>query len=138
MTFATAQALEARFGSAELLQLSDRENVGAMDEAVVDAALQDADAEIIGLLAGSVMIDAQDPPLNLVRLACDIARYRLYGAVAPEDVRKRYEDATAFLKRVAEGKATLDGGASAPTAPQASPRPAATDPGERVWKRGIS
>lgn len=137
MTFATASDLEARFGSTELLQLADRENVGAIDEAVVDAHLADADAEIIALLGGSVAIDALDPPLNLKRLACDIARYKLHGANPPEDVRKRYEDAVKFLGRVAEGKATLDGGAAAPQQAQASPKPAVAEPGTRIFKRGL-
>ena len=79
MTFATATDLEARFGSAELLQLADRENVGVVDAAVVEAHLQDADAEIVALIAGAVSIDAANPPLNLKRLACDIARYKLHA-----------------------------------------------------------
>ncbi len=46
-------------------------------------------------------------PSNLKRMACDIARYRLYFQQPTEEVRKRYEDAISFLKRVAENKAHL-------------------------------
>jgi len=137
MTFATASDLEARFGSTELLQLADRENVGAIDQAVVEAHLQDADAEIISMIGAAVTIDPGAPPLNLKRLACDIARYKLHGASAPEDVRKRYEDAVRFLARVADGKATLDGGSNAPTQAQPSPLAAASEASPRRFKRGL-
>jgi phage gp36-like protein len=137
MTFATTADLEARFGTVELLQLTDREGVGLVSEGVAEAHLQDADAEIISLIGGAVVIDPLNPPLNLKRLACDIARYKLHGATAPEDVRKRYDDAVKFLVRVAEGKATLDGGAAAPSQAQQPPLSAATEPGNRIFSRGL-
>src|SRR5438874_1450997 len=115
MTFAALADLTARFGEQELLLLADRDNTGAVDPGVVEAHLQDADAEIVSLLAGAVAIDPLNVPLNLKRLACDIARYRLYGASVPEDVRDRYKDAVLQLQAIAAGKATLDGGAASPT-----------------------
>lgn len=138
MPFATVQDLTLRFGTEELMLLSDRHHAGEVDEAVVSAALEDADAEIVSMIGHAVAIDAANPPRNLRRVAGDIARYRLYGANPPEAVRKNYEDALAFLRRVADGKATLDGGALNPVAAVASPRPAATEPGERIFRRGLS
>jgi len=138
MTFATVQDLEARFGRQELLLLADRDNDGELDAGVVEAHLQDADAEImshIGLAVSS--IDPANPPLNLKRIACDIARYRLYGANPNEDARARYKDAIAFLRLVAENKATLDGGATAPADAKTPSLAAATEPGSRIFKRGL-
>lgn len=138
MAFASLTNMQDRFGDRELQLVADRDGAGNY-AAVIAAALQDADAEIIGLIGGAVAVDAGDPPLNLVRLACDIGRYRLYGANPPEDVRKRYEDAVAFLRRVAAGQASLDGGASDPTA-TAAPALAsasATEPGVRIFNRGL-
>jgi phage gp36-like protein len=137
MTFATVADLTARFGAQELLLLADRDNTGAIDAGVVEAHLQDADAEIISLLAGSATIDTSNPPLNLKRLACDIARYRLHGQNVPEDVRTRYEDAVKFLRLVAAGGANLDGGAAAPTETTAPIRAAASEPGTRIFTRGL-
>lgn len=136
MTFASHADMVARYGERELQLLAVRDNGGAYGE-VIAAVLQDADAEIIGLLGGKVSIDPLDPPLNLIRLACEIARYRLYPSTPPDDVRRRYEDATTFLKRVADGKATLDGGATAPTEIAKPSLAAASVTPERIFKRGL-
>lgn len=135
MTFATVQDLQTRYGADELLMLADRDNDGVLDAGVVEAMLQDADAEIVSYIGQAVRIDPANVPLNLKRIACEIARYRLYGANPIEDARKRYEDAILFLKRVAEGKATLDGGDAAPTSTAPPSFAAATAPGERVFRR---
>lgn len=137
MSFASVSDMQTRYGAQELLLLGDRDNDGVLDAGVVEAFLQDADAEIVSELAGAATIDALDPPLNLKRLACQIARYRLYGANPPEAVRMDYEDAVKFLRLVRDGKASLDGGASAPTEIPVSPRAAATEPGSRIFTRGF-
>lgn len=136
MAFATLADMQSRFGDRELQLVADRDGSGVYAN-VIASALQDADAEIIGLISGAVAIDIQNPPLNLIRLACDIARYRLHGSNPPEDVRKRYEDATSFLRRVASGQASLDGGAADPTAVAAPSMAAATEPGSRIFRRGL-
>lgn len=46
---------------------------------------------------------------DLKRVCCDIARYRLWDDAASDEVRKRYEDALAFLKAVAAGDVVLGG-----------------------------
>lgn len=137
MTFASVDDLRLRYGDQELRLLADRDGDGVLDVGVVEAHLQDADAEIISELAGSVTIDPANPPLNLKRLACQIARYRLYGANPPEAPRKDYEDTLKFLRLVRDGKANLDGGASAPIKIPPSPRAAATAPGSRIFRRGL-
>lgn len=137
MTFATPADLASRYGDQELLLLADRDGDGVVDAGVVESHLADTDAEIVGLLAGSVRIDPTAVPLNLTRLACDICRYRLHGANPTDDVRARYKDAVDFLRRVAEGKASLDGGAAAPTQAQASPRPAASIVRPRLFSRDL-
>lgn len=73
----------------------------------VDDAIQDATEEINGHIGGRYPLPLPNVPSNLKRMACDIARYRLYFEQPTEEVRKRYEDAIAFLKRVADNKAHL-------------------------------
>ena len=46
-------------------------------------------------------------PTALVPICCDIARHRLYGEQAPEQIGKRYEAAIAFLKSVGRGELAL-------------------------------
>ena len=137
MTFASVDDLRVRYGDQELTLLADRDGDGVVDAGVVEAHLEDADAEIISELAGAVTIDPANPPLNLKRLACQIARYRLYGANPPEAPRKDYEDTLRFLRLVRDGKASLDGGAASPIEIPQSPRAAAVVPGSRIFRRGL-
>lgn len=100
--YATEADLVARFG----------EEIGSLKLMVssptfVDDAIQDAAEEINGHIGGRYPLPLPNVPSNLKRMACDIARYRLYFERPTEEVRKRYEDAIAFLKRVADNKAHL-------------------------------
>ena len=100
--YATEADLVARFG----------EEIGSLKLMVsgptfVDDAIQDATEEINGHIGGRYPLPLPNVPSNLKRMACDIARYRLYFERPTEEVRKRYEDAIAFLKRVADNKAHL-------------------------------
>jgi phage gp36-like protein len=108
MPYATQQDLVDRFGEAELIQLTDRDNVGAIDATAVSRALADADAKIdshIGTRYALPLVVAQPA---LVPVACAIARLHLYGNRVTEDVRTAYRDAERFLESVATGKARLD------------------------------
>ena len=58
-------------------------------------------------------------PAVLVRLACDVARYRLWRDRASEEVRRRYEDAIKLLINISRGVVAL-GLAEADPAPQPS------------------
>ena len=118
MTYATQQNLIDRFGEEELIQLTDRSNLGVIDATVVNRALGDADAQINGYLAVRHTLPLVAPfPAVLERLACDIARYALHENAVTEIVETRYRDAIALLKDVSKGTAKLDenGAAALPT-----------------------
>lgn len=137
MSFASVSDLQTRYGDQEILLLADRDGDGVLDAGVVEAHLADADAEIISELAGAVSIDAASPPLNLKRLACQIARYRLYGANPPKAARDDYEDAIKFLRLVRDKKASLDGGATAPAEVSPPSLAAASEADERIFTRRL-
>lgn len=104
--YATLDDLVARFGAAEVTQLSDRENTGGPDAEVVARALADAQAEIDGYLAGRYRLPLATVPAALGRVACDLARY--YLSVAPDEtVKARYDGAVRFLQAVAKGTVNL-------------------------------
>lgn len=107
MTYASQQNLIDRFGEDELIQLTDRDNLGAIDAAVVARALADADAEINGYLSTRYTLPLSPVPAVLEKLACDIARYQLFENAVTEIVKQRYENAIRFLKDVVAGKVTL-------------------------------
>jgi phage gp36-like protein len=118
MSYATAADLTKRFGETELIELTDQEGVGQINESVLAVALADADAEVDSYLVGRAVLPLSSVPPVLVRVSCDIARFRLFGAKAPEEVRNRYQDARAWLKDVAAGRAVLDGVDTPATAPR--------------------
>ena len=125
MTYATKQNLIDRFGQAELVQLTDRAipPIGAIVDAVVDGALADADAEIDGYLVGQYLLPLASVPKNLVALACDIARYKLFDDRATEQVRQRYDDAVKYLRSVGKGELSLGlDAANQPAPPTGGPK----------------
>ncbi|OTG62841.1 hypothetical protein B9T29_06370 [Acinetobacter sp. ANC 3903] len=100
--YATEANLVARFGD-EINNLK----LMVTNPKFVEDAIQDATEEINGHIGGRYPLPLPNVPSNLKRMACDIARYRLYFEKPTDEVRQRYEDAIAFLKRVADNKAHL-------------------------------
>ncbi len=102
--YATRQDLEARFGLGEIA------NLEAMQTSVNSIAdsLQDAAEEIDSYIAVKYQLPLPSVPSTLKRVACNIARYRLYFQRPTEEVENRYKAEIDFLKRVADGKAVLN------------------------------
>ncbi|WP_278395351.1 gp436 family protein [Acinetobacter venetianus] len=102
--YATRQDLEARFGANELANLEAMQtNPDAVNE-----ALQDATEEIDGYVGVKYALPLPSIPTTLKRVACNIARYRLYFQRPTEEVEKRYESELEYLKSLAAGKAVLN------------------------------
>lgn len=102
--YATRQDLEARFGSGEIANL---EAMQTSVNAIADV-LQDADEEIDSYIAVKYQLPLPSVPSTLKRVACNIARYRLYFQQPTEEIENRYKAEIDFLKRVADGKAVLN------------------------------
>lgn len=107
MTYATQQDLIDRYGEEELVQLTDRSGVGAIDGSMVDRALADADAEINGYLTARYSLPLSAVPAVLVRVAADMARYYLFGDAMIDTVKNRYDNAIKLLKGVSAGQVEL-------------------------------
>lgn len=107
--YAIRQDMIDRFGEPEILQLTDRLDppVGAIDDTVLNEALDDADGMVDSYLAGRYALPLASVPKILKRYACDIARFFLWKDNAGETVRRAYEDAQKFLKAVASGSVSL-------------------------------
>jgi|Deesub1362B_J571_1020462.scaffolds.fasta_scaffold00591_26 phage gp36-like protein len=90
---------------------------GIIEWAKVDKAIQDASALIDSYIGVRYTLPLESIPLILKKICKDITIYELYqqrvseNAISevPEGVRKRYEQAVAFLKDIASGNATLKG-----------------------------
>lgn len=107
--YCTQADLEQRFGRDYVLSLADRDRDGEADAGVIDQALDDAAAEINAYVAGRYALPLPSVPPLLVRIACDVAIYRL--APGPGDVtdelRRRFEDAVSLLRRISSGEVSL-------------------------------
>lgn len=105
MSYASEAELRTRFGGQEIDLVSGRDTGEAA--VAIARALADADAEIDAYLEARYALPLTSVPPVLARIACDIARYRLWAERAPEEVRQRYEDARRFLESLARGDVRL-------------------------------
>ncbi len=106
MSYCTDQNLIYWFGEPELIQLTDREQLGSIDYAIIDNAITAADAEINGYLT-AYPLPLAIVPANFERLACDIAHYYLYNNEPVPHVVERYKSAIRYLEKIADNKITL-------------------------------
>ena len=135
MPYATASDLIARFGEEELRQLADPQGTGTWDAGIVHQALADASAEMDAYLAQRYAVPVPASDL-IVRICCDIARYRLWEDRASDEVRSRYEDAVRMLRDIAAGRAALPGAAASASSPL-MPEVRAPTP-RRITEQGIA
>lgn len=111
--YATIADMRTRYPEIRLVQLTDDDATGAIDEARITRALAQADAEIDGFIAAHYA--PRDPsapvPAVLTEIACAIAYFKLWRHEAPpEDVDKAYARARSDLKDIAAGKIMLGAG----------------------------
>lgn len=121
MSYASQQDMIDRFGEREVHILTDRENMGLIDQAVLAYALAQADAEIDSHLQGRFALPLASVPVLLVGIACDVARYRLAGTDIRETdpIRTRYKDAVKLLASVGKGELQLGLSAAGEATPDA-------------------
>ena len=133
MAYATQADMVSRFGTDQLVEITDRADppTGAIDATALGGALDDAESEIDSYIMGRYTLPLANPPQVLTRLACDMARYYLAADRVTGIITQRYSDAVKFLQAVAAGRASLgidDGQTETP--PSAGP---AILPGNSVY-----
>lgn len=101
--YADRNDMVLRFSEYEIVSLEN--TLGGVES--INSAIQDASDIADGYIGVKYPIPLPEVPKNLKIIICDIARYFLWKTEASEEARRRYEDAIAFLKRVADGKAIL-------------------------------
>lgn len=119
MNYATQQDMIDRYGLNELVQLTDHAGANTVNAAVLELALGDAQATVDGYLRTAYQLPLSVVPAELVRVACDLARYYLFGDAAPERVKTRRDEAMAWLRDVSAGRVALGINAATGTAPVA-------------------
>ncbi|MHB8067443.1 MAG: gp436 family protein [Desulfobaccales bacterium] len=134
MAYSTQDDLLSMIPEAELAALT-AESGEVPDGQVVAEAISRADAEIDAACGLRYTIPFSPVPERVKTLSADLAIYHLYSrrSVAPEVWRQKYQDALAFLKQVAAGRATLAGSSGEP--PAAAREAAAMDSKRRIFSR---
>ena len=135
--YATQQDIIDRYGEETLLIVADADLDDEIDAGKVQRALQDASDEIDSHIGKRYALPLEQTPRILVRLAVDIALYRLSPQDGhTEEKRKRYEDAVKVLKNIATGDISL--GLDADTSEGASPTgmEVEVDSQDRLFNRG--
>lgn len=122
MDYCTQIQLEARYGAALLVEISDRADVptGTIDAGLITRAITDATALIDGYLAGRYALPLATIPALVTDLAQRIAIYYAHSNVASEKISKDYEAALRQLKDIASGLIKLDAGGAEPEGSGAS------------------
>jgi phage gp36-like protein len=112
MAYATTTDLISRFGEAHIARLSTAEgaSVVAVDSARCDQAIASAAAFADSYLRAQVTVPMTSVPTVLVDMVCDLARYNLAssnGRVPTDEMSKRRDIATAWLRDVSSGRVQL-------------------------------
>jgi len=106
MAYCTRDDMISRFSEREIIQLTDHEGLGLIDELVLSQSISDASAEIDGYLA-AYSLPLESPPTLLSRSCCDVARYYLYDDQMTDQVERRYEAVIKYLSQIAKGNISL-------------------------------
>jgi len=95
----------------DLIQLTDDEDLGVVDETVVAKAISRADEMIDGYLRNRYEVPVDPVPGVLNTIAIDLVVYFLYGhrphIETPARVEKSYNDARSDLQKIQNGNLLL-------------------------------
>jgi phage gp36-like protein len=101
--YATRSDLENLRGAELILALADKDADGAVDDAVVDNALLHASSVVDSYLTRFLPLGTVTEVIRQVVI--DLALYRIAGQHATDEQRNRHNDAMAWLRDVARGRA---------------------------------
>jgi phage gp36-like protein len=95
----------------DLIELTDDNNAGVVDQTVIDKAIAAAGELIDGYLRGRYTLPLVPLPGLMKTLALDLVVYRLYTRrvrlTPPEAVADRYKNSIKILDQIATGKISL-------------------------------
>jgi phage gp36-like protein len=122
MAYCALDDLKKLLPEERIIELTDDEDLGTVNQARVDEAISQADAEIDGYLGERYSVPLTAVPAVVKKLSVDMAVYHLYSRRAeemPETRKDRYRHAVRFLEGVSKGTVSL-GADPAPGAPAES------------------
>lgn len=110
MAYSTLADLKNQIDEEILMQLTDDEGIGIVNEDRATRGISDADEEIDGYVGIRYEVPLSTVPAIIRKLSVDIAIYNLYcrrGDVVPEVRANRYKAGIKFLEQIAKGQLSL-------------------------------
>lgn len=110
MPYITRDDIIASIGESDFVLLADRDDDGVADTAVVDRAIASAESEVSSYVGQRYALPLAETPPVLIGYTVDVAVYRLADTpdTMTEHRRQKYEDARAWLTKLAQGTVRLD------------------------------
>ncbi len=136
MAYCTLTDIKKSIPEETLVQLTDDENAGVVNQARIDEAVEGADGEIDSYLSAQYSVPVEPVPRVVNKLSVDIAVYNLYGRRVekiPEVRETRYRNAVRLLEKIAEGKVNI--GEAAEPEETANADRAQVSGGKRIFTR---
>ena len=121
MYSALADILE-RISEKVVIQLTDDDRLGVVDQVKVDAAITRADREIDAWCGSRYTVPFAEPPAVIREISADLAVYHLYARKVdkiPETRVEGQKNALRLLEKISEGKVSLGVAQLPPAAPAA-------------------
>lgn len=117
MAYCNLDDIKKMLPEANLVQLTDDEQSGVINEDRIGEAIEQAEGEIDSYLQGRYAVPISPVPSLINKLAVDIAIYNLYSRI-PEEIpstrAERYKNAVRILEGIAKGLISI--GAEEPAA----------------------
>jgi|GEM_PF-2991887 len=109
MAYSLKTDIQKEISDAEIIDLTDDEGIGIINEARIAAAISKADGIIDSYCGQATTVPFTVVPPVIKEHSVTLAIYFLFArrSAAPEIRRKNYEDAMKHLIDIAQGKATL-------------------------------
>lgn len=109
MGYCTQTDLEERYGSADLVAMTDYDGDGSADADAVAEAISGAGAEVDSYLGVRYSVPLASTPDRIRDVCITLAWYRLALGrdSVSESIRKAYEDAIRWLEGVAAGRFSI-------------------------------
>lgn len=118
MPYCTTNDLLKLVSEDVLIQLSDLEDSGAIDAAVIAEAIETSDAQIDGYIANRVSdVPLVNVPVLISKISAKMTIHELYSnrmmTIAPDNIDAWYKECLRQLEAIRSGKMVLDFGSEA-------------------------
>lgn len=111
MPYCTLDDIKGQIPEANIIQLTDDEGLGVVNQSRVDKAISVADSVIDGYLRGRYTLPLSTVPELIKTIAIDITVYKLYERrlelEMPEAMSNRYKNAIKLLDQIQKGLVKL-------------------------------